>query len=103
MGLCVRGFKSCTRIVYTLALKYSLYRYIGAKVFSIFVHGPSGQPTVVALIVQAGFGLFYCSCRDDRGILLLFIAHSCYYSMAGVIVCLGIRTFQRGSYIVPEV
>ena len=30
----------CTQIVYTLALKYSLYRYIGAKVYTIWVHGP---------------------------------------------------------------
>ena len=32
----------CTQIVYTLALKYSLYRYVGTKVYSIWVHGPLG-------------------------------------------------------------
>ena len=32
----------CTHIVYTLALKYSLYRYIGPKVYPIWVHGPLG-------------------------------------------------------------
>ena len=32
----------CTHIVYTLALKYSLYRYIGPKVYTIWVHGPLG-------------------------------------------------------------
>ena len=32
----------CTVIVYTLALKYSLYRYIGPKVYAIWVHGPLG-------------------------------------------------------------
>ena len=37
------GFKGpCTQIVYTLALKYSLYRYIGTKVYTIWVHGPLG-------------------------------------------------------------
>ena len=33
----------CTHIVYTLALKYSLYRYIGPKVYAIWVHGPLGE------------------------------------------------------------
>ena len=33
----------CTQIVYTLALNYSLYRYIGPKVLPIWVHGPSGE------------------------------------------------------------
>ena len=28
--------------VYTLVLKYSLYRYIGPKVYTILVHGPLG-------------------------------------------------------------
>ena len=32
----------CTQIIYTLALKYSLYRYIGPKVYTIWVHGPLG-------------------------------------------------------------
>ena len=32
----------CTQIVYTLALKYSLYGYIGPKVCTIWVHGPLG-------------------------------------------------------------
>ena len=32
----------CAQIVYTLALKYSLYRYIGPKVYTIWVHGPLG-------------------------------------------------------------
>ena len=32
----------CTQIVYTLALKESLYRYIGAKLYTIWVHGPLG-------------------------------------------------------------
>ena len=32
----------CTQIVYTLALKYSLYRYIGPKVYTVWVHGPLG-------------------------------------------------------------
>ena len=35
----------CTHIVYTLALKYSLYRYIGPKVYTIWVHGPLGPTT----------------------------------------------------------
>ena len=39
----------CTQIVYTLALKYSLYRYIGPKVYTIWVHGP------------LGYGLGHCS------------------------------------------
>ena len=30
----------CAQIVYTLALKQSLYRYFGAKVYTIWVHGP---------------------------------------------------------------
>ena len=29
-----------TLTVYTLALKYSLYRYIGPKVYAKWVHGP---------------------------------------------------------------
>ena len=33
----------CTQIVYILALKYSLCRYIGPKVFSIWEHGPLGE------------------------------------------------------------
>ena len=33
---------TCTHIVYTLALKYSLYRYIGPKVYAMWVHGPVG-------------------------------------------------------------
>ena len=33
----------CTHIVYTLALMYALYRYIGPKVYAIWVHGPSGN------------------------------------------------------------
>ena len=33
----------CSQIVYTLALKYtSLYRYFGAKLYAIWVHGPLG-------------------------------------------------------------
>ena len=32
----------CTHTVYTLALKYSLYRYIGPKVYAVWVHGPLG-------------------------------------------------------------
>ena len=32
----------CTHIVYTLAVKYSLYRYIGFQVYTIWVHGPLG-------------------------------------------------------------
>ena len=30
-------------IVYALALKYSLYRYIGPKVYTVWVHGPLGN------------------------------------------------------------
>ena len=30
----------CTHIVPALALKYSLYRYIGPKVYATWVHGP---------------------------------------------------------------
>ena len=30
-------------MVYTLALKYSLYGYIGPKVYTIWVHGPLGK------------------------------------------------------------
>ena len=33
---------ACTQMVYTLALKYSLYRYIGPKVCTCWVHGPLG-------------------------------------------------------------
>ena len=33
----------CTQIVYTLALRYSLYRYIGPKVYTTWVHGPLGN------------------------------------------------------------
>ena len=33
----------CSQIVYTLALKHSLYRYIGPKVYTIWVHGPLGN------------------------------------------------------------
>ena len=32
----------CNQTVYTLALKQSLYRYFGAKVYTIWVHGPLG-------------------------------------------------------------
>ena len=33
----------CAQLVYhALALKYSLYRWFGAEVYSIWVHGPSG-------------------------------------------------------------
>ena len=32
----------CAQIVHTLALKYSLYKYIGAKVYTIRVHEPLG-------------------------------------------------------------
>ena len=32
----------CTEIVHTLALKQSLYRYTGDKVYTIWVHGPLG-------------------------------------------------------------
>ena len=41
------GYKGpCTQIfqiVYTLALKYSLSRYSGPKVYTIWVHGPYGS------------------------------------------------------------
>ena len=33
----------CTQRVYTLAFKYSLYRYFGAKVYTVWVHGPIGN------------------------------------------------------------
>ena len=33
----------CTQIVYTLALKYSLCRYFGAKVYTSWAHGPLGE------------------------------------------------------------
>ena len=33
----------CTHIVCTLALKCSLYRYIGPKVYAMWVHGPLGS------------------------------------------------------------
>ena len=33
----------CTHIVYTLALKCSLYRYFGPKVYAIWAHGPLGS------------------------------------------------------------
>ena len=36
----------CTHIVYTLALKYSLYRYIGPKEYAKGVHGPFGMGCV---------------------------------------------------------
>ena len=32
----------CIQIVYTLALKYTPFRYIGPKVYTIWVHGPLG-------------------------------------------------------------
>ena len=32
----------CTHMVYTWASKSSLYRYFGAKVYTIWVHGPLG-------------------------------------------------------------
>ena len=38
---------SITEIVYTLALEYSLYRYIGPKVYIIGVHGPLGYDVQV--------------------------------------------------------
>ena len=41
-GLSINPKGPCTQIVYTLALKYSLYRYIEAKVYTIWVHGPLG-------------------------------------------------------------
>ena len=38
------GFKGqCFQIVYTLAIQYSLHRYIGPKVYTIWVHGPLGK------------------------------------------------------------
>ena len=33
----------CTQIVDTLALMSSLYTYFGAKVYTIWVHGPLGK------------------------------------------------------------
>ena len=33
----------CTQKVDALALKYSLYRYFKAKVYTIWVHGPLGK------------------------------------------------------------
>ena len=39
-----RYLRSTSYIVYTLALQYSLYRYIGPKVYAIWVHGPLGPP-----------------------------------------------------------
>ena len=43
LRVCGTGPKGpCTQIVYTLALKYSLSRYIGPKVYTIWVHGPLG-------------------------------------------------------------
>ena len=35
----------CAQPVYTLALKYSLYRYIGPKVSTLWVHGRLGPST----------------------------------------------------------
>ena len=32
----------CAQIVYTLALKYFLYGYLGPKVYTLWVHGPLG-------------------------------------------------------------
>ena len=33
----------CTPMVYTLTVKYPPYRYIGPKVYTIWVHGRFGQ------------------------------------------------------------
>ena len=38
----------CTQIVCTLALKYSLYRYIGPKVYAMWVHGPLGVSSILS-------------------------------------------------------
>ena len=45
LGLYPKG--PCTERVYTLALKWSLYGYIGAKVCTIWVHGPLGHDRIV--------------------------------------------------------
>ena len=41
--MCQNPKGPCTHIVYTLALTWSLYRYIGAKVYTFWVHGPLGE------------------------------------------------------------
>ena len=46
----------CSQIVYTLALKHSLYRYIGPKVHTIWVYGPLGFVTDYEHCCAAGAG-----------------------------------------------
>ena len=50
----------CTQTVYTWALKYSLYGYIGPKVYTIWVHGPLGEG-FTAWFLDFSFG-----CRFPR-------------------------------------
>ena len=45
----------CTQIVYTLALKWSLCRYIGAKVYTIWAHGPLGKSNNSAFYIALRF------------------------------------------------
>ena len=43
----------CTQTVYTLALKNSLYRCIGPKVYTFWVHGALGEPGATLVGVRA--------------------------------------------------
>ena len=38
----------CTQTVYSLALKHSLYRYMGPKIYSILVRGPLGTGSPIS-------------------------------------------------------
>ena len=50
------------QIVYTLALKYSLYSYIGAKLYTICVHGPLG---LSCKLVECSAGSLAAFCEGE--------------------------------------
>ena len=41
-----------SRSIYTLTLKYSLYRYFGPKVYTIWAHEPAGVPPLDSLVAN---------------------------------------------------
>ena len=47
----------CTQIGHTLALKCSLYRHIGPKVYTIWIHGPLGLMKAEDLFWQLSLGV----------------------------------------------
>ena len=54
----------CAQVVYTLALNYSLYGYVGPKVCAIWVHGPVGYGD--QNIPKALYSMFFGPKRLNR-------------------------------------